>query len=615
MPTLHQHRRRGQVLIMVTLALFVLCGMLGLVVDLGWSYFTKKSAQAAADAAALAAVKAAMDNATDISSYTCGSGGAECLTVPTPCPGVSGNLQSACLYAERHGFETGDRQLVTVQASDRTTAPTVTEPCGQGGATVAHPPTADPPCVDTFYWVTVRVTERVPQLFSSIFGNIEGVVSARATAAVARAVTPASLILINRENDPWAPGTGKGQDPTGTNLFVGGSQTVKAPGGIILASAAHGGTHTQDAYAGDVGGTGSVDAAGGTYIRDDGWYKLSGNATWTIPPTQQGDSEIFWDPYEGLAQPPLTSNTLPSIPIPNGVLDSTIISTYCQNGCPSGNYFSTGTAAGCKKDCATVATGTPITIETDVSFNGDTFGEYYFYGGLDIRQAKVTFGPGRYVFAGTKNPKDSVLSVNTAATLLGGNGKDAGRLFILTDSQYSGLANQIANFGYSLDWGGTDGNTLTFASASIRTGNNEASYISLYGLSKDIGSTVLNLKGYEGMMIWQDRRNSYVHYRDNYTYVDETCGDLNHPCYNYKLSGYPALGSTSPQLELWANAYSHLDGTIYQPRGAWTKLQAEQDYNGPLRIVSGGLYTLGGGDLILTGPSVQTVTYVTALVE
>ena len=45
-------KRRGQVLIMVTLALLMLCGMLGLVVDLGWSYFTKKSAQAAADAQA-----------------------------------------------------------------------------------------------------------------------------------------------------------------------------------------------------------------------------------------------------------------------------------------------------------------------------------------------------------------------------------------------------------------------------------------------------------------------------------------------------------------------------------------------------------------------------------
>ncbi|MEN6534867.1 MAG: pilus assembly protein TadG-related protein [Bryobacteraceae bacterium] len=613
MPTLHRLRRRGQVLIMVTLALFVLCGMLGLVVDLGWSYFTKKSAQAAADAAALAAVKAAMDDATNIASYTCGSGGAVCVAVPTPCPGVSGNLQSACLYAERHGFETGERQLVTVQASDRTTAPTVQEACGQGGATVAHPPTADPPCVDTFYWVTVRVTERIPQLFSSIFGNTEGVVSARATAAVARAIMPASLILINRENDPWTDETGRLF--TGNNLYLSGTPTVRAPGGIILASGA-GGPSRQDPWAGFISGGGTVDSAGGTYIRDDGWYFIgSASGSWTIPPVQQQDNEIFWDPYEGMAQPPLTTRHLTNIAVPNGELSS-VMSTYCQNGCPSGNYFAVAAPKNCK-DCDPVATGDPIVItqNMNVTFDGGTFGEFYFYGGLEIAGSQVNFGPGRYVFAGTKDPRAELLNVDNASTLLGGNGSDLGRLFILTDSQYPGLSEQIATFGYTRQWGGTDGQTLTFAKSSIQAGNTADSYISLYSLSQGIGTAIPSLEGYEGFMIWQDRRNSYVHYRDNYTYVDETCGDLNHPCYNYNLSGYPALGSTSPQLELWATPYSHFDGVIYQPRGAWTRLQAAGNYNGPLRIVSGALLTGGSGILELTGPTVQTVTYVTALVE
>ncbi len=38
------HSERGAVLVMVTLVLLAMCGMLGLVVDLGWSYFVKKSA-------------------------------------------------------------------------------------------------------------------------------------------------------------------------------------------------------------------------------------------------------------------------------------------------------------------------------------------------------------------------------------------------------------------------------------------------------------------------------------------------------------------------------------------------------------------------------------------
>ncbi len=49
------HGRRGQALLLVTLALFAMCGLLGLAVDLGWAYFVKKSAQASSDAGALAA--------------------------------------------------------------------------------------------------------------------------------------------------------------------------------------------------------------------------------------------------------------------------------------------------------------------------------------------------------------------------------------------------------------------------------------------------------------------------------------------------------------------------------------------------------------------------------
>ena len=49
----------GQAIVMVTLALFSMAGMMGLAVDLGWSMFTQKAAQAAADDAALSAVQRA----------------------------------------------------------------------------------------------------------------------------------------------------------------------------------------------------------------------------------------------------------------------------------------------------------------------------------------------------------------------------------------------------------------------------------------------------------------------------------------------------------------------------------------------------------------------------
>ena len=50
------NRRRGQVLLMVTLALIPLFGILGLVTDIGYMQFVKMSAQTAAEAAAQAAI-------------------------------------------------------------------------------------------------------------------------------------------------------------------------------------------------------------------------------------------------------------------------------------------------------------------------------------------------------------------------------------------------------------------------------------------------------------------------------------------------------------------------------------------------------------------------------
>src|SRR5260370_679028 len=51
--------RRGQTILLFSMSTVVMFGMLGLVVDLGWGYFRKQSAQAAAQSAAIAAVSAA----------------------------------------------------------------------------------------------------------------------------------------------------------------------------------------------------------------------------------------------------------------------------------------------------------------------------------------------------------------------------------------------------------------------------------------------------------------------------------------------------------------------------------------------------------------------------
>src|SRR5579864_2231724 len=93
-------KRTGQALLLVTFALIMMCGVMGLAVDLGWSYFVKKEAQAAADGAALAAVSKAQSLVGN-PPFTCGTG-VQC-TAMVPCPSngstLTGNLQSACVYA------------------------------------------------------------------------------------------------------------------------------------------------------------------------------------------------------------------------------------------------------------------------------------------------------------------------------------------------------------------------------------------------------------------------------------------------------------------------------------------------------------------------------------
>jgi hypothetical protein len=126
--------------------------------------FTKKSAQAAADAAALAAVL--QYQSTNFSTtFTCGLGGIVCQA-PTSCnPAPASYLHSGCDYAQLNGFSSSGNQYVSLEAG------------------VGAPPTA-PGVVSSAYWVTARVNQTVPQLFSAVLGNYTGRVAARATAAL-----------------------------------------------------------------------------------------------------------------------------------------------------------------------------------------------------------------------------------------------------------------------------------------------------------------------------------------------------------------------------------------------------------------------------------------------
>jgi len=149
---------------MTTLALIPMFGIIGLAVDLGWMEFTKKSAQTAADAAVMAALLK-FQSTSYSTDFTCGVGGVVCQA-PTSCsPAMGNHLDSGCLYAQLNGFTSSGNQYVTMQSG------------------VGVPPTATG-VQSSAYWVTARVNQSVPQLFSAVLGNANGLVSARATAAL-----------------------------------------------------------------------------------------------------------------------------------------------------------------------------------------------------------------------------------------------------------------------------------------------------------------------------------------------------------------------------------------------------------------------------------------------
>jgi hypothetical protein len=566
---------QGQATIMVTLSLLAMCGLMGLAVDLGWAFYVRRSAQAAADAAALGATRAALQSTSvNIDCVTMG-----CPTTPVSCDQVTAaNLAVGCSYAQRNGFTPGGHnghQTVTIQANS------------------GNPATA--PGVNSTYWVTVRVTETVPQLFSAVMGHPLATVSARATGAVTSVIVTGSLVLLNRAADGPPSSVGIG---TGTDLVVSGNGIVTASGGILMAS--------NSATAGSLSGSARVANTPFTRMRGNGSYTHSGTSVWQNTPTNgYADGSQFADPMRNKGQPPLPSQVLPAVGVPGGVITGGSSSSSPTVLNP-GNYYS------CDSTCAQ-ATGVPVTLKNGyfTFANGGTgFGNYIFYGGLlTAGNNNVTFGPGRYVIAGTTggNPAFSltgttVLKDGTAAA--GVPASDAGEIFIFTDLNYPGLSPQIPSLVQ------TKAASFSYGSGGFSSQGDPN--FNLHGLNQTNPNLPPELQAFAPVVMWQDQGNTHVKYTADGN-IDTSCAGstLDSPCLNSKVSST----STSPQLNLAASTNARLYGAVYQPRGAWTVLSGAGVNKGPLQIVTGAMTVQGSGTVLLQGLANPLTTLTAALVE
>jgi Flp pilus assembly protein TadG len=547
--------RNGQALVMVTAALFAMFGILGLAVDLGWGYFVKKNAQSAADGAARAAAQAVYAVVKQTGDIVCGTN-AQCPASPSACSGATGNLLKGCQYAVQNGFNpsANTNQTVTMQANNTSPAPTV-------------------PGVTIDYWVTTRVVERVPQLFSAILGNTHAMVASRATAGIMDSVVAGSLYGLNRQNDPGPNGPGE-------DVHLGGNATIEA-GGVFLASSA--------SPAGSTQGAASVDstftATRGTVSGD--WPNATQNMT---------DSSDFLDPMRDKGQPAAPSG-LANVPVPGGDMG-----LVCPGGvCAPGNYYATDILG-------TTATGQPLRINGALRFDGGAFGNFVFFGGMSLQGSNnsATFGPGRYVFAGTTGTtvfsQDSNASVtdNTGRNLVGGvlqAPTDAGEMFIFTDDTYPGL--QVPSAVQAI------ASNLHFGSVDIQTGNHNV--FTLHGLNPESNAVPQNLDTFEPTVLWQDQRNSLVKYTADGN-IDTSCGSIDSPCTN-------SASTVNPEMHLQAHPNLQLWGALYQPRGASLTLQGNGNLDSPVQIITGAVNSQGGPNIVLQRNNAPLKRRIVALIE
>jgi hypothetical protein len=257
----------------------------------------------------------------------------------------------------------------------------------------------------------------------------------------------------------------------------------------------------------------------------------------------------------------------------------------------------------------------------------------------------VTFGPGQYVMDG-RLPDNGWnggvapvflvedVSSSGATTTITGTGS-AGQMFIFTAPQstaqasvpnytYPGLDTQI-NFFPELQ-AATAG--LLQGKAEIRPGAGSA--VTLNGANNSSGALPTSLSPYDGILFWQDRRNSTVLYKSDgsfncappFTACTKTTAQDAADLINTSQAGLSVLESTEEEIGVSSGKIS-LNGTSYQPRGGILEICAicgsQTGGNGALtsalQVISGALTLQGTINVNLTIPTRPFRRTVTALIE
>jgi len=390
--------RRGQTAIMFTLSIVPLLGVLGLVVDMGWAYYRKQAAQAAADAAAGAAAQAAY--ATN-SSPTCSTAHVACYSSEYTCPASpaaspTDNIGNGCLYAKANGFVSTGRQKVTFMS-------------GVGAAPTAAGVTIS-------YWVVARVSEEIPQLFSAVLGFPKATITARATTGTREASAGGCVITL---------------DPTADNsLSISGTAALTSGCGVFVNSNSGSAINTN--------GGGTITTTGTAKTQIVGNCNGCGN----IHPSAQTGVATMTDPFADLSPPSYSGCNDTSNPVNLGSHDKRTISA---------GVFCSGFNVGAQSEL-TLNAGTYV-IKNGISIGGQA--TIKSTGGVTIyiQSGGVTMAGGASVSlsAPTTGTWQGILfyqdrANTTDSSLVGGTGQQMNGVLYFPDAHltYTGGSNVVA---------------------------------------------------------------------------------------------------------------------------------------------------------------------------
>jgi len=225
---------------------------------MGYVYYRKQNAQAAAQAAALAALKTAFNSSGG--TFVCDTNNVKCTTYTCP-SSITGygsdDLQVGCLYASTNGYS-GSK--VWLEAN-----------------------TGSISGVNASYWVAAHASDTLPLLFSAVNGNHSSTLTARSIVAYIPATLGGCIYVLD------------------SNAADAGTLTVS--GGASLTSGCGVFVNGPNSNAANMNGGGTITVTGSQKTQIVGGYSCAGGSIGCISPAPITGASSAGDPLAGLTAP------------------------------------------------------------------------------------------------------------------------------------------------------------------------------------------------------------------------------------------------------------------------------------------------------------------------